>query len=91
MSAVGHQHAWQNGAVLERSQESLSPCSTLDDHLWTDIIQVQTCECGETRRLLLGFKDQRRRGDDYRRREGLEPLGQPLRRSGTYRTPKVLP
>jgi hypothetical protein len=75
---------------MERSRVSHSPSSTLDDHLWTDIVQVQTCECGETRRLLLGFKDRRRRGDDGRRAKGLEPLGRPLQRAGTYRTPKPL-
>lgn len=85
-----HAHRWQNGAVLTQSQESASPCSTWDDHLWTDVIQMQTCECGATRRLLVGFKNMRRRGDDLRRRAGKAPLGTPLRRSGTYRDPKVL-
>lgn len=85
-----HQHHWTNGPVLERSRVSASPCSTWDDHLWTDIIQVQTCGCGETRRLLLGFKNRRRRGDDLRRAAGEKPLGTPLQHSGTYRKPKVL-
>ena len=85
-----HEHAWQNGPTTERERCDPSPCSTLDDHLWTDIILVQTCECGETRRLWLGFKNRRRRGDDYRRADGLPPLGTPLRRSGTFAKPRVL-
>ena len=88
--AAEHEHAWHNGPVMERSRVDRSPCSTLDDHLWTDIVQVQTCECGETRRLLLGFKDRRRRGDDVRRANGQQPLGTPLQRAGTYSKPKVL-
>lgn len=85
-----HTHSWQNGPVLTRSRESWSPCSHADDHLWDDIIQVQTCECGETRKLLLGFKNRRRRGDDSRRAVGRESLGIPLQRSGTYARPKVI-
>lgn len=85
-----HRHAWQNSALTERSRVDHSPCSTWDDHLWTDIIQVQTCECGETRRLWLGFKNRRRRGDDIRRADGMEPLGTPLQRSGTFKKPRVL-
>lgn len=87
---ICHDHKWQNGPVLTRSQVSASPCSTWDDHLWDDIIQVQTCECGATRRLLLGFKNQRRRGDDLRRADGRAPLGIPLDRSGMYRRPLLL-
>lgn len=85
-----HEHKWQNGPELTRSRVSVSPYSTWDDHLWEDIIQVQTCECGETRRLLIGFKNQRRRGDDLRRAAGNEPLGSPLPKSGVYRRPKLL-
>lgn len=85
-----HTHAWSNGPVMERSRVSRSPCSTWDDHLWTDVIQIQTCACGETRRLLLGFKDRRRRGDDHRRAAGRQPLGRPLKRSETYQAPRIL-
>ncbi len=86
-----HEHEWSNGPVMERVRVSASPCSTMDDHLWTDVIQVQTCSCGSTRRLLLGYKDRRRRGDDMRRAAGRHPLGTPLTPSDTYRVPKVLP
>lgn len=85
-----HKHRWTNGAVLTQERVSASPCSTWDDHIWEDIIQVQNCECGATRRLLLGFQNQRRRGDDLRRAAGNEPLGTPLQKSGTYAKAKVL-
>lgn len=87
---VCHTHSWENGPVLTQSRVSPSPCSTWDDHLWDDIIQVQTCACGDTRRLLVGFKNRRRRGDDLRRSAGNEPLGTPLRMSGTYAKPRIL-
>lgn len=85
-----HKHQWTNGPVLGRSRVSSSPCSTSDDHLWTDVIQSQTCGCGETRKLLMGFKNRRRRGDDARRANGLRPLGTPLEREGIYSKSKVL-
>lgn len=85
-----HEHHWQNGPTTLRAGVSASPCSDWDDHLWDDVILTQTCGCGDTRRLLIGFKNQRRRGDDYRRAAGNRPLGTPLPTSGTYRKPKVI-
>lgn len=85
-----HEHRWQNGPLMEQDHVQSSPCSRADDHLWTLIIQVQTCECGETRRLALGYKNRRRRGDDARKARGLPPLGIPLQRSETFAKPKVL-
>lgn len=88
--AGGHEHSWQPQTTMGRANESASPCSRWDDHLWEDVIAVQACGCGAMRYVNIGFKNMRRRGDDLRRREGRAPLGTPLRRSGTYRTPKVL-
>lgn len=83
-----HQHEWTNGAITEQEEVSHSPCSSMDDHLWDWIIQHQHCVCGESRQLVLGYKNRRRRGDDYRMAKGKRPLGTPLRRSETYDPPK---
>lgn len=85
-----HEHNWLEATTLTEDQVSCSPCSRADDHLWEDIILLQTCGCGATRRLLIGFKNRRRRGDDDRIARGMRPLGTPLQKSGTYRHPKVL-
>ena len=85
-----HEHSWQNGPTLDEEHVSPSPCSRMDDHIRTDVILLQTCSCGATRRLWLGYKDRRRRGDDMRRAAGRAPLGTPLLRSETFSTPKVL-
>lgn len=85
-----HEHKWMNATTMRQARVSASPCSRMDDHLWDDVIQVQTCECGETRKLLLGYENRRRRGDDMRRAAGREPLGIPLTPSGVFRKPKVL-
>lgn len=85
-----HAHEWSAGTETTRSQVSCSPCSAEDDHLWDDVLLVQTCPCGSVRQVLVGFRNRRRRGDDGRRARGLRPLGEPLRASGTYRQPKVL-
>jgi hypothetical protein len=83
-----HEHSWQNGAVTRKEATSRSPYSTDDDHIWEWIVQHQTCACGATRQLVLGYENRRRRGDDYRRRRGLDPLGAPLQRSETYDPPR---
>ena len=73
-----HKHDWQPNGTVEVDRVSRSPCSTLDDHLWTDIMSVQVCACGAVRRVKVGQRRLRRRGDDYRRAKGLAPLGRPL-------------
>lgn len=83
-----HKHEWQDGAVTEKDEVSYSPCSTADDHLWTWIIQHQSCACGARRQLALGYKNRRRRGDDARIANGLRPLGTPLQRNETFNPPK---
>ena len=83
-----HEHEWTNGPTLRQSEESASPCSRSDDHLWDWIVQVQTCGCGATRRLVLGYENRRRRGDDARRARGLQPLGRPLTRSAVFDPPR---
>lgn len=85
-----HEHKWHPAGQTKRSRVSASPCSTWDDHLWDDIILLQSCECGEIRRTLIGFTNRRRRGDDGRRARGMDPLGTPLRPEGMYPEPKVL-
>lgn len=84
-----HEHQWQPQGTTTHFRESCSPCSRADDHLWEEIIAIQACGCGAMRYLAIGFKNQRRRGDDWRRAKGLEPLGRPLRRSGTYKQPEI--
>lgn len=74
-----HKHAWQPNGTVEVNRVGASPCSTMDDHLWTDILSVQVCACGAVTHVKVGEKNLRRRGDDYRRAEGKRPLGTPLR------------
>jgi len=85
-----HAHEWRDGPTTERERVDSSPYSRNDDHLRVDILLTQTCACGATRRLWLGYKNQRRRGDDERRARGLQPLGRPLQSSFTFSRPKVL-
>jgi hypothetical protein len=85
MSDETHKHVWQPNGIAERDRESCSPCSTWDDHLWTDVLSVQVCACGAVKRVVVGFKNRRRRGDDYRRAAGKLPLGTPLQREGSGR------
>lgn len=87
--ADAHEHEWRDGAVTRQEEVSCSPCSRMDDHIWEWVIQHQTCTCGATRRLVLGYENRRRRGDDYRRANGLQPLGTPLQRSETYAKPRL--
>jgi hypothetical protein len=68
-------HKWKPGGTVRQSRESRSPYSTYDDLLWDDILQVQVCECGETRRVKVGEDRLRHRGDDIRRAAGKRPLG----------------
>lgn len=82
------QHDWQPAGRLTEERVSCSPCSTWDDHIWEDVILIAHCQCGAVKYTTIGFQNRRRRGDDFRRRDGLEPLGVPLRRSGRSR-PKV--
>lgn len=84
-----HGHKWQPAGSTTNGRMSPSPCSTWDDHLWDEIVQIQSCECGAMRYLTIGFKNRRRRGDDLRARDGNGPLGTPLQRSGTYAKPRV--
>lgn len=74
-----HIHDWKPNGTVEVDRVARSPCSTLDDHLWTDVLSVQVCGCGAVRRVKVGDKNLRRRGDDYRRARGQRPLGTPLR------------
>ncbi len=78
-SVTEHDHVWQPNGTVEQDRVSRSPCSRLDDHLWTDILSVQVCTCGAVRKVKVGEKNLRRRGDDLRRAKGLAPLGRPLR------------
>lgn len=89
MITPAHEHEWTNGPTMRQSEVSYSPCSTADDHLWDWIVQVQTCGCGKTRRLVLGYENRRRRGDDARRARGLRPLGTPLQASAVFETPRL--
>lgn len=85
-----HQHTWREGRTVRSHKCSPSPCSRLDDHLWTEILQRQTCACGAVRVVMLGFENLRRRGDDLRRADGLQPIGRPLTpTSQLYVEPKV--
>lgn len=63
-----HQHEWQPNGTVNVDQMSCSPCSTLDDQFWTDVISVQVCSCGAVRKVKVGEKNFRRRGDMLRRR-----------------------
>lgn len=74
-----HVHDWQPNGTVKVDRVACSPCSTWDDHLWTDILSVQVCSCGAVRRVKVGERNLRRRGDDYRRAAGKPPLGRPLR------------
>jgi hypothetical protein len=65
-----HTHEWQPNGVAEIDRVSCSPCSTWDDALWTDVVSVQTCACGAVRKVKVGEKNMRRRGDDLRRASG---------------------
>jgi hypothetical protein len=87
----GHSHQWQNSAVIRQQHCLPSPHSTADDHIWDWVVQMQTCSCGATKRLVLGYENRRRRGDDARIARGLRPLGTPLSRSKTFAKPKRFP
>jgi hypothetical protein len=73
-----HRHEWQPNGTVRANRVAASPCSRLDDHLWTDVLSVQVCACGAVRRVKVGEENLRRRGDDYRRARGQQPLGRPL-------------
>jgi hypothetical protein len=78
MSDADHNHIWQPNGIIKVKRVARSPCSTLDDYLWLDVMSVQVCGCGAVKRVKVGEENLRRRGDDYRRREGKRPLGRPL-------------
>lgn len=62
-----HRHEWQAHGLVREQMESRSPCSRLDDVLYTDVFAVQSCGCGKVKRTLAGRENVRRRGDDLRR------------------------
>ena len=43
-----------------------SPVSTWHDALWTDVLSVLVCACGEVRKVKVGEKNGRLRRDDLR-------------------------
>lgn len=61
-----HEHEWQPNGTVEVDRLQRSPCSVYDDELWTDVISVAVCRCGETKKTRVGIKNLRRRGDDVR-------------------------
>lgn len=60
-------HEWQPNGTAEVDRVLRSPCSTWDDALWTDVVSVQVCSCGAVRKVRVGRKNQRSRGDDLRK------------------------
>jgi hypothetical protein len=74
-----HIHKWDvwitDDLIREDGVISKSPCSTADDILAVNVIQLQGCKCGARRRAVVGYEKERFRGDDWRRARGLAPLG----------------
>jgi len=64
---AAHKHVWQPNGTVEIDRISISPCSTWDDLLWTDVVSVQVCQCGTVRKVRIGRKNARHRGDDLRK------------------------
>lgn len=62
-----HQHDWQPNGTVESDGCARSPCSTWDDILYTAVHSVQVCSCGAVRKVEVGVKNKRRRGDRLRR------------------------
>lgn len=61
-----HQHQWQPNGTVEADRTDYSPVSTWDDHLWTNVLAVQSCSCGAVKRTVVGRRNSRSRGDDLR-------------------------
>lgn len=62
-----HQHEWQAHGLVREQREQSSPCSRLDDVLYTVVFAVQSCGCGKVKRTNVGHENVRRRGDDFRK------------------------
>lgn len=65
-----HEHEWQPNGTVEVDRMQKSPVSVYDDALWTDVLSVAICRCGQTKKTLVGRKNMRRRGDAIRRERG---------------------
>lgn len=63
-----HVHQWHANGLMRENRVLSSPCSELDDWLYTSVLSVQVCSCGEVRRVKVGEENGRRRGDELRRR-----------------------
>lgn len=62
-----HKHAWQPNGTAEIDRESRSPVSRWDDVLWTEVVSLAVCQCGTVKRVRVGVRNERRRGDDLRK------------------------
>lgn len=67
VAQVGHAHEWQAHGLVREGKEQCSPCSRLDDVLYTAVYAVQSCACGKVKRTHVANENVRRRGDDLRR------------------------
>jgi hypothetical protein len=64
-----HQHEWQPNGTADIDRTSHSPVSTYDDVLYTDVMAIQSCACGEFRKTRVGRKNIRTRHEDLRARK----------------------
>lgn len=58
-----HVHKWQPNGQLRVKAETRSPCSRLDDVLYTKVYSSMVCECGKVKNVHVANEDTRRRGD----------------------------
>lgn len=65
--APEHVHEWQAHGLVREGKVSPSPCSRLDDVLYTAVYAVQSCACGKVTKTQVANENVRRRGDDLRK------------------------
>jgi hypothetical protein len=66
-----HAHEWQANGTVENDRISHSPVSMWDDVLYTDVLAVQSCACGEVKKVPVGRRNVRTRHEEYQRRKAV--------------------
>lgn len=66
-STVEHEHKWQPNGLVRTNGCNPSPCSRLDDVIYTKVHSILVCECGAHSSKHVANENVRRRGDDLRK------------------------
>lgn len=61
-----HTHVWKPNGIIEQNEALRSPVSRWDDYLYTAMYSIAVCECGLVKKVKVGEKNGRSRGDDLR-------------------------